>query len=94
MSYLPTGATMPPRDVAKVKKAIRGLTDAQIDAMFHIDPAEIRALDAETKFNLILQHKEQEVRRKEAFWNALQAFATAGIPILAMFGLTKMFGGR
>ena len=65
------------------------LSKEHLDALVDIDPDEIRRLSTERRLELAIAHAEYEAHRKEAFWNALQAFATGAIPILAFFGITK-----
>lgn len=74
MSYHPTGA----------------LSAEQERAILDIEPADIRQLDTRTKVELILRRAELEVQKREAFWNALQALASAGLPIAAFLGVTSL----
>lgn len=70
------------------------LSVAQEAALRDIKPDALKQLDAATKVDLLLRHAEFEARKKEAFWNALQAFATAALPIAAFLGITTFFGGK
>ena len=70
------------------------LKKAQIEAIFDIEPEQIQKLNVETKMGFIFQHKDFEARKKEAFWNAISAFAAAAIPIFAFLGITRLFEGR
>lgn len=74
--------------------AAGGLSDEQTEALLDIDPKDLRTLSVDRRVELALQHAEYEARKKEAFWTALQSFATAAIPIAAFFGLTALFGKK
>ena len=65
------------------------LTEEHIKALTEVEPADIRALPVDRRVELALQHAENEARKKEAFWNAIQAVATGALPILAFFGITR-----
>ncbi len=80
MAYIPTG--------------LGALDPEQTKALYDVKPKEIRELDPQTRIELAFQHADYKARKKEAFWNAVQGFATGIIPILAFFGLTRLFPGR
>jgi hypothetical protein len=63
------------------------LSDAQLEALYDLSPEELRSLDVDRRMELVIQHRDLAVRRREAFWNAVTAFATGAIPIMAFFGL-------
>ena len=69
--------------------ACGSLSREQEDALTSVTPGDIKSLDVPTRLSLALQHAELEARKKEAFWNAVQAFATGALPILTFFGLAK-----
>lgn len=71
--------------------AIGSLSIEQRRALLDVEPAALRKLDAETRVDLLLRHAELEARRREAFWNSLQAFATAALPIAAFLGITALW---
>jgi len=71
-----------------------GLSEEQETALYDVGPAQIRSMSAERRIELMLQHGEQEVAKKDAFWNAVQAFATAALPIAAFLGISKMWGKK
>jgi len=75
MAYIPTGS----------------LSDSQVKALLDIAPEEMRALPVDRRLEIVLQHAEYQARKKEAFWNAVQAFATGALPILAFFGISKVW---
>ena len=60
------------------------LSPEQIKAL-DVEPGEIRALPIGTRVELALRHAENEARKKEAFWSAVQASLT----VLAFFGITR-----
>lgn len=76
MSYLP-------------KKEI-GFTGEQFEALLDIHPDEIRKVPVAERLAIVLQHKDLEVQKREAFWNSLQAFATAAIPLLTFLGISSL----
>jgi hypothetical protein len=71
------------------RTSLGGFTPEQIKALTAIEPASIRELPVDRRVELALLHSENEARKKEAFWNAVQAFATGALPILAFFGITR-----
>lgn len=70
------------------------LSKEQETALYDVGPGQIRSMSAERRIELMLQHGEQEVAKKDAFWNAVQAFATAALPIAAFLGISQMWGKR
>ena len=78
--------------MAYVYSDLGGFTKEQEQALYDLDPADIRKLDPERRLELAIQHAEVDAARKESFWNAVQAFATGALPILAFFGITKIAG--
>lgn len=74
------------------KKA--GLSPAHLSVLRDFSPEALRSLSIEKRIDLLMTHADLEVRRREAFWNALTAFATGALPILALLGVTKLFGKK
>lgn len=66
----------------------------QMRALLAVAPETISSLSPETRLDLALRYGELQARRREAFWNALQAFATAAIPLAAFLGITSLFRGE
>ena len=66
-----------------------GFTKEQEEALYDVKPERIRSMNAERRIEMMLQHGEQEVAKRDAFWNAVQAFATGAIPILAFMGIAQ-----
>jgi hypothetical protein len=77
MSYLRTGLGA-------------SFTEEQQEALLDISPAELRSLPLERKVELAFQHFDTEARKREAFWNAVQGFASGMIPILAFLGVSQL----
>jgi hypothetical protein len=71
-----------------------GLSQKQLTALLDLDPAEIRTIPADRRLELVLSRAEHKAREKEAFWNAVQAFATGALPLLAFFGVSRWQGKR
>lgn len=70
------------------------LSAEQKAALYDISPEQIRGMNTDQRIAMALQHGEQQVAKKEAFWNAVQAFATGAIPILAFLGVSQMWSKR
>jgi hypothetical protein len=66
------------------------LVHPQIRALFAITPEDIAQLSTEQRLEYAFQHLEQQVRRREAFWNAVQAFAAGALPIFAFLGYSRL----
>ena len=62
------------------------LSPEQTAALLDIEPAAIRKLDPDRRMELAIQHAEHKAREKEAFWTAV----SASIPLLALFGITRL----
>ena len=50
-----------------------------------VAPEEISALPVDRRVELSLMHADNEARKKEAFWSAVQASLT----VLAFFGISR-----
>lgn len=70
------------------------LTKDQLDALTDIEPGKLRALSPYERLEIVQAHKDLEVRKKEAFWNAVQGFALGALPIFSFFGLTSFLSNR
>lgn len=93
MPYIVTpGARLEVGPRGKLYETLGALTEAQENALVDIDPAELKALPVESRVELALQHANLEVRRREAFWSAVQGFAIGAIPIMGLFGLQRFLG--
>jgi len=75
MSYLRTG--------------LSGFTPEQEAALLNVSAEEIRALPVDRRIEVAFQHLERETRKKEAFWTAVEGFASGMIPILVVLGIVK-----
>ena len=71
-------------------KGLGAFSKEQEEALFDITPKEIRTLPLDRKLELAYQHLDTEARKKEAFWTAVEGFATGMIPLLAFLGITKL----
>ena len=71
-------------------KGLGTFTKEQEEALFDISPAEIRSLPLDRRVELAYQHLDNDARKKEAFWTAVEGFATGMIPLLAFLGITKL----
>lgn len=76
MSYLRTG--------------LGSFTKEQEEALLDISPDELRAMPLDRKVELAFQHFDYKARKREAFWSAIEGFATGMIPILAFMGIVQM----
>lgn len=72
--------------------ATGGLSAAQSAALLDVEPQRLRTdLSLEQRLDIALRQEELRARESEAFWNAVQAFATAALPIAAFLGVTSIF---
>lgn len=60
--------------------------------MLRVSPEELEQLEPEVRVRLALRARELRATQRDAFWNALQSFATAAIPIATFFGLWSVVG--
>lgn len=67
-------------------RTLDGISAQQKRALVAVTEDDIEALPTYERLELA-------IREREAFWNALQAFATGALPILAFLGVTKAFRG-
>lgn len=70
-------------------KGIGSFTPEQEKALLDISPDRLRALPLDRKVELAFQHFDYKARKQEAFWSAVEGFATGMIPILAFLGIAK-----
>jgi hypothetical protein len=75
--------------MAYLRTGLGSLSDEQTRALLDISPEELRKLNLDRRVELALQHAELETAKREAFWNAVQAFAAGALPILAFFGIQR-----
>ncbi len=66
------------------RTALGGLGPEHVKAL-EVEPAAIRALPVDRRLELALMHADNEARKREAFWGAVQASLT----VLAFFGITR-----
>jgi hypothetical protein len=64
------------------------LSPEQREAL-HVPPEELTKLSSQEKIDYNLRYHEIKATKREAFWNAVSAFATAGIPLLVFFGFSN-----
>ncbi len=76
MSYIPTGDSS-------------GFSIEQKRALLNVSADEIRALPVDRRIEIAFQHLERETRKKEAFWTAVEGFASGLIPIMIALGIVK-----
>ena len=62
----------------------------QESALLDISPDELRKLPLDRRVELAFQHFDHKARKTEAFWGAVEGFATGMIPILAFLGVTQL----
>lgn len=75
--------------MAYLRTGLGSLSDEQTSALLDISPAELRKLAVDRRIELAVRHAELEIQKREAFWNAVQAFATGALPILAFLGIQR-----
>ena len=80
--------------MAYLPSQLGGLSPEVEEALFDVSTDDVRALETVDRIEYAIRSQELETRKREAFWTALQSFATAAIPIATFFGITKIFGGR
>lgn len=73
-----------------LRTSLDGFTPEQRKALLNVSPEEIRALPVDRRIEVAFMHLERETRKREAFWTAVEGFATAAIPIMAFLGFTRL----
>lgn len=73
-----------------IRTGLSGLSEEQENALLSVSPAEIRALPVDRRIEIAFQHLDRKTRKTEAFWTAVEGFATAVIPLMAFLGISKL----
>ncbi|MDX1421540.1 MAG: hypothetical protein R3322_00280 [Kiloniellales bacterium] len=71
-----------------------GFTPAQEDALLAFSPDELNKLDLMERVELAMRHREIRAEERATFWQAVQAFAVAVVPMAAGLGLARLFEAK
>lgn len=76
MSYHPTGAV---------------IFDKPQRVAMELTPEELRQLDPQTRLEYKLRYHEVQATKTSAFWDAVSSAMAVGVPMLAFFGIERVF---
>ena len=79
MSYLPTGAVV--------------FDKPQREAI-ELSPEELASLSKQERLEYLMRYHEVQASKTSALWDAVSAAVAVSIPLLAVFGLEKVFRGK